>query len=361
MSRITPLFALLTASIVAALVAFSPEAQADERPGREPGLPYIECTPQLAKWQACNPEFGDKDMYGWLNTNQNGLAGAVKSKQWARVPVGVVAVNASFVVNNQVPPFEDLRPNGEYTFAQAFLVSPAGSGTNYGDSVDIPVRTVAFGSIPVEVTLQVRQRRDARNLPVPINIDSLNYRDDEAMPDGSVRVTFEPTRIRASVAVRVRSLKVDGVDVGLGTRCQTPHTAQLDVVSEKFVAYDRGEIPDRSIKDFDPAHGFQGVNGGTLNGSISIPSFGGCATRSGDDVSPILTSAISGSGNPVSIRTGSLTCTRTTPDGFSFLPPKPGAVTDPKDCKVQYPEANPRIVPIPKQFDIPDNAPSRIP
>ncbi len=357
MPRITSWLRIGAVAAVAALLASTPQAQADIRPGREPGLPYIECDAQLESWGGCNSELGDKDLYGWLNTNQNGLAGSVKARQWARVPVGVVAVNASFVANT--PPYrEGLVPEGVYVFAQAFFVSPRGSGTNYGDSMNIPVRTVAFGSIPVEVTLQVRQRRDAQDLPIPFRLDSMNIA--ELQPDRSSIVTDYPTRIQDKVSIRVRSVKVDGVDVGLGSRCQTPPTAELDVVSEIFVSRTEDGAPSRRVIDFDPAHGFQGLEGGTFNGKISIPAFRGCTTRTGDDVSALLTSAVSGADNPVSVRAGSLTCTRLDESGFSFLPPAPGTVTDPADCSVPYPDLNPRIVPIPKPFDIPDQAPQPV-
>ena len=68
----------------------------------------------------------------------------------------------------------DFTTVADYDIA-AFLV-PSNTTESYGNSPAITVRTVAFGSIPAEVQLQLRQRRDSDGLPIQLHHFRLQVR-----------------------------------------------------------------------------------------------------------------------------------------------------------------------------------------
>lgn len=328
------------------LVAAPTSSQADE--ADNPGLPRLPCSSQQVEDGFCTP---DNDAYernanNWLNNAQNGLTGSVPAKQWAQIPLTMLASNVLF---------SNSLDDGTYTTLfqyDSFFVSPEGSGRPYGDTALIPVRTVAFGSIPATITLQVSQRRDADGLPVPVHLDAQQV-DITGPPALTV---LPPVVLDETVSLRVRSLTVDGVDVQLQDTCQTRTSARLRAASEA-TEYDAANGP--AEEQFDQAHGFFGLSGGTLNGTIDIPAFSGCTTATGDDVSPLLTSAISSTGNPLSLSIGAVGCfsaSETRP-----LPTQPGANTPEAANCFEGSTTNPDTRTIPFPQDFPDYAPGEQP
>lgn len=357
------LTALLTVALalVASIVGV---ASADERTGIYPGLPFIECPDELppSDYDPCStPDFANR--YGWINGVSLGRTGSPKAKQWARIPLMTMGNN--ILIGNRVD-----GEDREYTIdIRTFLVSPKGSDRNYGRSPLIPVRTVAFGSIPVEVTLQLQQRLDADGYPVPFYLRSV---ENVTAEDGGRRTKVEPAALAADVDVQIRSLKVDGNDVGLDDSCGTGTRSRLSVTSKPLdVLEEPGYVGPsffgKSFDTFDPAEAFYGLYGGTLEGSIDIASLEGCSTRSGDDVSPVLTAALSGPGNPVTLQVGSFNCVKYTDDFSMALPPRPGATTPEEiGCAQNYYETpdesvtNPRVRTVPRPLDFPDEAPRHV-
>ena len=306
------LLLLPVVAIVASCLVFG-RADADEpRPGRMPGLPYQVCDYD----SLCDFNPDQANDFGWINGLQLGQTGSVKAKQWTNLPITVLAINTQLQYPEVEPPYST-----EYVYySRAFMVSPKGSKDNYGDSPFIPVRTVAFGSIPVQVTLQISQQRDANNLPVPLIALS---RDKTRKEEGYVVNEVFPTRVTAAIDVRVRRLVVDGVDVGLRSTCRAP-SAQLEVASEAANFDDRNGP---SYQQFDQGRHHLGFYGGTLRGTVDIPAFAGCGTAVGDDISRLLTSALSGDDNPVTIQLGTLDCNEFDPATGTLLPPVPGTNT----------------------------------
>ncbi|RYJ07080.1 MAG: hypothetical protein EON52_03070 [Actinomycetales bacterium] len=328
------------------LVAAPMSSQADE--ADNPGLPRLPCSPQQVQDGFCTSDGNafERNANNWLNNAQNGLTGSVRAKQWARLPLTMLASNVLF---SNRPGDGSITNLFQY---DSFFVSPKGSGHPYGDTALIPVRTVAFGSIPATVTLQVSQRRDADGLPVPVHLEAEQV--DIAGPPA--KTVLPPVVLDETVSVRVRSLSVDGVDVQLQKTCRTGTSARLRASSEATEYDAAAGSPD---DQFDQAHGFFGLSGGTLNGTIDIPAFSGCTTATGDDVSPLLTSAISSTGNPLSITIGAVGC-------FSFtdtrpLPTQPGATTPEAANCFEGATTNPdtRTIPFPRDF--PDFAPGEQP
>lgn len=342
----------------------SSSAADDQREGRYPGLPYVECIDYSGFNCSLGPDTAND--YGWLNTTQNGLAGSPVAKQWINIPTTVLAVNATFDIKIVDPEpgftFDQLSP----AYSRAFFVSPKGSDDNYGDTLPIVVRTVAFGSIPVEVTLQVSQRRTAKNLPIPIQLNTLDEKKD--VETGGFTEIVHPTTVKDTLNVRVRNVVVDGVDTRLNDTCETGPTAALTATSGRF---ERFTPPDWTPPDgsegagsvmqleYDPAKAMSALLGGTLRGTLDIPAFQHCTTRSGDDLSPLLTSAMSGPGNPVELRVGALSCAEYDDQGRS-KPPAPGTTTADLECSDFYP-FNPKIKAKPDPVPIPDYAPGEQP
>lgn len=344
--------ALVAAVAVAGLGASS--AMAKEGEGRTPGLPFIPCPTLPEKYGYVCPEPDSQERWGWFNSAQVGMTGSVAAKQWGRIPLTMLATSAIFYNEWFLESGPGEVANDLFVEAQAFMVSPKGSKDSYGDSAYIPVRTVAFGSIPVEVTLQVSQRRDRHDLPVPIQVKS-NDQNIRATPTRPGHTRYRPTKVDDRLNVRVRDVKVDGVDVGLGDTCQTGPTARLRVESESIDLFGTVENNGNPDADFDPAHGHIGIHGGTLNGTVDIPAFGGCTTSTGDDLSPLLTSAIAGKANPVTLRLGALSCFTSSPEGW-LLPTQPGATT-PEEAGCFEAGFPPKVRTIPDPLPFPDHAP----
>jgi len=349
---------VLAVGVVLATTTVSSEADETAEP-ENPGLPHIVCTDKQKEKGACQGD-EERNLYQWLNFVQSGMTGSVPSKQWARLPLTMIASTALLYQTDTPPPGEQ-NPPGElasknFEEADAFLVSPKGSKNAYGDSALIPIRTVAFGSIPAQITLQVSQPRDKNDLPRPINL--VAQLDQYVAVGDSARVVLHPAKVDTSVSIRVARLVIDGVDVGLGDACQTGPRARLSVAS------DAGDLlvtaPDDISTVFDPSKGFYDFYGGTLHGTIDIPAFDGCATRSGDDVSALLTSAISSKSNPVTLQLGALGCF--TASETRPLPTQPGANTPAEaNCfEIDNPN-NPKLRTVPYPLDFPDYAPGENP
>ncbi|MFI5430089.1 hypothetical protein ACHMWU_29030 [Aeromicrobium sp. UC242_57] len=146
---------------------------------------------------------------GWAGATQSGVTEAAKARQWMRVPIQVVA---AFTFGKPVPlqpsdPWENVEERGNFIF----LVSPVGSAQNYGISPEFTVRTVAFGSIPVEATVQLIQRRE-NGYPVPVV--AKNRRQIWKNPPAGHTSKYEEadTFVADSLTVRVNRLAADGVE-----------------------------------------------------------------------------------------------------------------------------------------------------
>lgn len=358
-------------ALIAAVIAVPAMSDDAQRPGRYPGLPYIPCGTDIKGEGSSDSnltcEFLGPDAtndYAWLNFPQVGLAGSVKAKQWSRVPISMMATAIEII--SEPRPEENVQ--NEYWYkVQAFFVSPDGSEGNYGDSALMPVRTVAFGSIPAEVTLQVSQRRDSAGLPRalvfrPHDIIRRPSNDDNT----TVHTVFAAT-LSEKVDVKVRSLVVDGVPVDLEGACGTGPDSQLTVSSKELTVvtppdWDTSQGLTKLEGTIDPTEYQFGLFGGTLDGSIDIAAFDGCRTTTGDDLAPLLTAAVSAEDNPLAVRIGAAGgCTYY--DDLGRSQPVPPGVTDPSEAcpltDLGYP--NKKVVVIPKVFDIPDHAPGQPP
>ena len=259
----------------------------------------------------------------WTGITQTGLAETAAARQWVRVPAQVAA---AFKDNNQqttiFPPDDPLRTRTRVA-ATVFLVSPAGSDQNYGLSLPFTVRTVAFGSIPTEVTVQIVQPLGSDGYPVGLeagaNVDV--YKEFREIAPGVTSNTFyDDAQASGRVSLRITAITIDGVPLPLAGRCQTQSAGTLSLVGRGYWVDTPGVDNNRLwlTNNYTPG------SGGRLSGTLDIPRFDGCATDGGDDLSPLLTSAVSGPDNSVQLNVSGIYCSVTPPRGGAPGAPPPG-------------------------------------
>ena len=182
----------------------------------------------------------------------------------------------------------------------------------FGHFPPVTVRTVAFGSIPAEVTMRISQLRDEGDLPVPliaITFDSSWGPRSQNPEDRSGLQVFD-TKITGEVSVRLSDLVVDGVPVDIGPDCRTVQPASLDGLRGRGGYWTKGPGALPADERPNPANWrttsyYLPAAGGLLSGTIDIPAFTGCGVG-GDDLSPLLTTMASGPGNHLSVRQSGL-------------------------------------------------------
>ncbi len=132
---------------------------------------------------------------------------------------------------------------------------------SYGQIGPVPVKTLAFGAIPVSLNLELDQTV-VNGLVQPLDVQT---------------TTFVPyvTTLTGSLNVHVTDLTVDGKPLVLGSTCRTVTPARLIAH-----AYGLGS--------------YAAVIGGTLEGTTIIPGFTGCLSPTGEDVSTLLDGVVSG-------------------------------------------------------------------
>lgn len=321
--------ALIASALVMPLLLLPGASDAQEQ-GPYPGLPELPSEQDQAT----------RNTYGWLGVAQVGRAYSPVAQQWGRVPAGLLATNIEFRTTEFTDDNGDLNVTADYDI-YAYLLPTGGGGDDYGVSPVITIRTVAFGSIPTEVQLQLRQRRDTSDLPFGFHIET-QFTDNYAR---QLR-TYPPTGFEDVVDVAVLGLRIDAVDVPLADTCATGPSARLALASEAVVV-DQG-----AGETFDQDRGFSGIEGGTLDGSLDIPPFTGCSTPDGDDLSAVLTSVISGPDNPVTVKLGILGCYYGfDEETFAPLPALPGTPIAEAGCA---PDVSEDVEGIPSPLPFPE-------
>jgi hypothetical protein len=173
---------------------------------------------------------------------------------------------------------------------------------------DVTVRTVAFGSIPVDATLSLRLPTDASGLPAGLHaltmIDSYAGGAGDPPPEvkhpSSEWLKFSDSTVTGGVWVQVTQLSVDGVVVDVGNHCRTVQPAKLDLSGKGYSVNQAGES-----EGAPPAGHFAATRGGALTGTIDVPRFSGCGSGQ-DDLSPLVSSVASGEDFAVQAQTGAL-------------------------------------------------------
>lgn len=283
-------------SLVVALLAVGPSSSADEGP--QPGFPAYPPM-DLPDWLPGNPFSG---------VLQVGIAEMAKQRQRARTGPVIATNIIQYSPTGQAgtSDCDPSDPNVRSCFAtrnNLVLLSPPGSDHNYGLSPEFTVRTLAFGSIPVEVRAQLEQQRDRRGIPEYISVITPDKNVNAGPTNGSrERFTYD-TEVDAALFVRIKGLSVDGRPIRLSNRCGTAAPALLRLDGEGFWGDDPAVT--------DPlweSEVFAAGKGGLLTGTISVGRFANCGTADGDDLAPLLTAAVSGPENAVRLHVTGPTC-----------------------------------------------------
>jgi len=286
--RLVPLLA-----VVVVLIAFAKASTADDW---YPGIP---------------PNDGTVDDT-WYNSAAGGLGYSNLAKQWFRTPAQMATTRT------KVYPFGPLIPDGNgnevasfHVMGKALIVSPPGAPANYGYMAPVTVRSVGFGMMPVEATMQISQRfKDG--YPIPIQADLYaDWVNNPAHPKGLAAEVMKPAVVEDAFNVRILKVKIDGVDVGLNGDCRTVTPAPVHLVGPAYriddpLRYDGYE--NDWYATHDPRTFFNPFHGGFMKGTIDIPAFTGCTTRTGGDISGLMTKSASGPGNPIQAVSGVPLC-----------------------------------------------------
>ncbi|MDR2987241.1 MAG: hypothetical protein LBV34_20625 [Nocardiopsaceae bacterium] len=150
---------------------------------------------------------------------------------------------------------------------------------------------LAFRFVPVKATLHLVEL-------APIKIVSVS---------GITAPPF-PIKVTAStkISIRISRVRVNGVPLDVGTHCQTAHPVKLVLIG-------RGQ-------NTLPPKGYTVPTGGPLSGKVTIPPFTRCGVS--ENLDPLLTGSISGSGNFVKMTQGKL-CGPSQPANWTCPPPVP--------------------------------------
>jgi len=287
---------------------------------------------------------------GFLGTWGDGLSEVARARQWVKIPAQAVAA-AELREPNIDYPVDD--PQGRYftqvTDAAVYLSSPKGAKHGYGVGLPVTVHTVAFGAIPIQAGVQLEQLRDADDLPVPLSFRArgTTYRTPQQVRPGVTSTQESDATLTGKVRVRLTALSVDGVDVGLGDCLSAP----IDLDLKGNPAWVGDPLTDPATHDITEsstewstwfaARGIATINGGALPGQIDIPPFSHCLTKTGEDLSPLLTSAVSGRANQVTVGLSAIglptghVCGTLIP-GTPIVGARGPFLGDPSDCDPGY-------------------------
>lgn len=253
---------------------------------------------------------------GYIVPRATGLTYAARARQWLRVPDIQAIVRSTPGQYLTDPSCRRLDPYTDVTrfSASLFLVSTPGSPEPYGFHGPFPVRTVAFGAIPVEAEVRLRQVRDAEDLPVPFRAqqEARGFCPGKGPHAGPAEAETHLAETAATGALQVEltALRVDDIDLGLRPGCLAIRPSDLTLTSPDFYNLDPdlrpGEAPDVAGNLLTTPY-FAFSFGGLLTGTMDVPAFAGCTTATGEDVSALVTAAVSGPGNAVRLRAEALT------------------------------------------------------
>ncbi|KAA1419349.1 hypothetical protein F0U44_12985 [Nocardioides humilatus] len=163
-----------------------------------------------------------------------------------------------------------------HVHAEIYIMSPTGSRHRYGDGPEFGVRTLAFGLIPAEATVQIVQVRDGA-YPEPWIV-------------GGGPVLSEGDHVLTGRAeLRISGLALDGQQVrDLTGVCRAPVDLRLEA-----------------------GPGYLPYGGGEMTGAIDVPAFHGCGNRYLDR---LVTSMVSGPDNELTVRQGAISIGKPWPD-----------------------------------------------
>ena len=186
----------------------------------------------------------------------------------------------------------DFAEHFKFAHAHTKLIEYSTAELYYKGRHQLPPVTatfLAFRFVPVTATVLLTEL-------TPIRIVSTS----------GIKAPPYPIFVRTSskISIRISAVKVNGVPLKVGPRCRTVRPVRLVLIG-------RG---DNTI----PPRGYTVSTGGPLTGMLTIPPFAGCGVS--ENLNPLLTGSISGSGNFVKLTQGKL-CGPSQPSNWTCPPP----------------------------------------
>lgn len=254
------------------------------------------------EWYPGLPDPDNTTGSSWGGAAQGGISYAKRAKQWFRSPMGMVTFTA---MTAQQPSNDPLIYKYSAT-GTAYFVSPKGAPAPYGYMEPMTVRSVGFGLMPVEATVQVSQRRK-NGYPIALKSTLSGENHSRATGGDPYEQVSHPTVVEDAFNVEILKVLVDGHDLQITGNCRTVTPAPVKMVGPGYTIPNPFSTP-TAMEDWyraaDPDSYFHPFYGGQLSGTMTIPAFTGCTTATGDDLSALMTLSVSGAGNPVSARVG---------------------------------------------------------
>jgi hypothetical protein len=150
---------------------------------------------------------------------------------------------------------------------------------------------LAFGFMPVSATIQLSEIG-------PLNVALISCGSGKKMCSNPL---LNRALVLGRVSLRIYDVRVNGVPLNVGPHCQTATPFNLELTG----------VP--------PSYSISRIHG-VLTGTVTIPSFSGCANGA-DNLDPIFNTTVSGPGNFAKV-TQAVPCFRS-PPGPVCPPPKP--------------------------------------
>ena len=183
-----------------------------------------------------------------------------------------------------------------------WVQSPAGASQPFGLFPPITVRSVAFGSIPVQATVHLSQSvRDGLIVPFHFSqiVSMFDMAEGTEVPgfgpapagEGAVALMVPPI-FTGSLDIRLSDVTVDGVPLAVGDNCAASASLKMSPKggfrdgSDPIVKGEPGEF----------SAAYEGKS--YLPGNVDIGAFSGCTSGS-EGLDPLLTSMISGPDNHI--------------------------------------------------------------
>lgn len=253
----------------------------------------------------------------WIGPKATAISEIAVAQQWVRLPAMFNLAWNMPLVNKSDPGCASGRLGKDIAQTTGFEASiymvavDAAAPQPFGYVGPFTVRTAAFGSIPVEATVIIRQPRDGTGSIAGYQLKQTASKycagKGPHARDSQQENYFPPVSIDAPIELSITQLKVDGIDLQLRGNCRPQDRTTMKLTSRGYFDLDPTLKPeDLPVNSFMTTPFFAAPAGGLLQASIDISPFTGCTTNSGEDVSQLLTATVSGPHNGVEMRTEGL-------------------------------------------------------
>jgi len=179
---------------------------------------------------------------------------------------------------------------GTTMFTDIYAVGQSPGGRPVGHLPPATVRAVAFGSIPVTVTLNLSQFVDGEL--VPLHADTWTGSNaNPCDPSWTAKHPYDPTYVRGRLTLTLSGLSIDGQRVDIGDRCRTVEPLQINMWAFKagvstteggWKVAEGGDLYQRADTTLVDVPGGGLLHPGSTD--LTIPAFTGCVSADGEDL-----------------------------------------------------------------------------